>query len=94
MRQDRRLPESAVRGFGRDVACGLQYVRALVCAVEAPRSMRARRYVHSKGFLYCDLKPSNVLVNEFGALKLCDFGLAQLIPSPVREQNERVSPEA
>jgi len=27
--------------------------------------------------VYCDLKPSNVLLNEYSTLKLCDFGLSR-----------------
>ena len=36
--------------------------------------------VHAAAILYCDLKPSNVLVDEYGVLKLCDFGLARRLP--------------
>ena len=34
-------------------------------------------YLHSNGILFCDLKPSNVLLNEYGVLKFADFGLSK-----------------
>uniref|UniRef100_M4CQI6 non-specific serine/threonine protein kinase n=1 Tax=Brassica campestris TaxID=3711 RepID=M4CQI6_BRACM len=34
-------------------------------------------FLHSKGITYCDLKPSNILLDENGHIKLCDFGLAR-----------------
>ncbi|KAL0489389.1 hypothetical protein AKO1_010686 [Acrasis kona] len=37
------------------------------------------QYIHSRGVIYCDLKPSNVLIDGCGVLKLSDFGLAQFI---------------
>ena len=37
----------------------------------------ALRVLHKSGTLHCDLKPSNVLVDENGRLKLCGFGLAR-----------------
>ena len=36
-------------------------------------------YLHSNGVIYADLKPSNVLLNEYSNLKLCDFGLSKKI---------------
>ncbi|KAE9332287.1 hypothetical protein PF008_g15014 [Phytophthora fragariae] len=38
------------------------------------------QYLHANSILYCDLKPANVLIDEFGSLKLADFGLARRIP--------------
>jgi len=43
--------------------------------------MTGLQYLHSHGFLFCDLKPSNVLVDEYGVVKLSDFGLSRRIPS-------------
>ena len=36
-------------------------------------------YMHSKGIIYCDMKPSNILINEYGQLKFSDFGLSKKI---------------
>lgn len=35
-------------------------------------------YAHGSGVLHLDIKPSNLLVNEQGAVKLLDFGLAAI----------------
>ena len=49
-------------------------------------------YLHSKGIIYADLKPSNILFNEYGVLKLCDFGLAKLIIDSQSEENKKGTP--
>jgi serine/threonine-protein kinase ULK4 len=36
-------------------------------------------YLHQNGIIYADLKPSNILVNEFSNLKFGDFGLSKKI---------------
>jgi serine/threonine protein kinase len=32
------------------------------------------------GFLHCDLQPKNILIDEYGILKICDFKLTKKIP--------------
>ena len=33
-------------------------------------------YIHSEGFIHGGLKPSNILINEFGNIKLSGFSLS------------------
>lgn len=46
-------------------------------------------YLHENSIIFCDLKPSNILFNEFSGLKLCDFGLSKKIQDLV----ETTTPE-
>jgi serine/threonine-protein kinase ULK4 len=55
---DKAFPEYALKVFGRDIACGLQYL-------------------HSKGYVHCDLRPANLLVSGGGIVKIGDFASAQ-----------------
>lgn len=66
--QDKKLPETTIQKFGRDLTQGLYYL-------------------HFNGIIYCDLKPSNVLLNEYSTLKLCDFGLARKLSDLVAGKN-------
>jgi serine/threonine-protein kinase len=55
-------------------------------AINIPMIIRqgaeALRHVHERGWVHCDVKPDNFLVNEQGALKLIDFSIAQ----PMRQK--------
>jgi serine/threonine-protein kinase ULK4 len=78
--QDQSLPEETVHLFSLDLVRGLQY--------ENNYSFLTIRFCHSKGIIYCDLKPSNVLIDGCGVLKLSDFGLAQ----PTKDAESEASP--
>lgn len=43
---------------------------------------------HACGYLHGDLRPSNVLIDEYGILKLSGFGLARSV-SPSEEEEEQ-----
>jgi serine/threonine-protein kinase ULK4 len=44
--------------------------------------------LHANSIIYADLKPSNVLVNEYNTLKLCDFGLSKKLADLLQKQSE------
>jgi serine/threonine protein kinase len=39
--------------------------------------LAATQHLHSKGIIHCDLKPTNVLLDENGAIRLGGFGRAR-----------------
>ncbi|MBT8227643.1 MAG: protein kinase [Dactylosporangium sp.] len=62
-------------GSGPDgTAAAIPIPQALEYTLEI---LDAMEYLHTKGWLYCDLKPDNVMLSE-GRIRLVDFGAARL----------------
>mmetsp|Transcript_12206 Transcript_12206/g.18439 ORF Transcript_12206/g.18439 Transcript_12206/m.18439 type:complete len:1492 (+) Transcript_12206:184-4659(+) len=38
------------------------------------------RYLHTLGYVHCDLRPKNILIDEYGILKISDFKMTRKIP--------------
>ncbi len=47
-------------------------------------------YCHSKKIIHRDLKPQNLLIDQSGALKIADFGLARAFSIPIRPYTKEV----
>ena len=52
---------------------------AMACRFYAAQIIHAFGYMHSFDFIYRDLKPENLLLDEKGYIKITDFGFAKKI---------------
>ena len=55
---------------------------ALIAKI-AYSSLKAMEFLESKKIMLRDIKPSNILINRDGKIKLCGFGLSDLINNTV-----------
>ncbi len=58
----------------RPLSFGLLSIFSQVCQTMA--------YVHAQGIVHLDLKPSNIMVGDFGRVRVIDWGLSRRIGSP------------
>mmetsp|Transcript_12273 Transcript_12273/g.11105 ORF Transcript_12273/g.11105 Transcript_12273/m.11105 type:complete len:832 (+) Transcript_12273:78-2573(+) len=63
------IPRNSISGFTLDA---VKFYSANV--------ILAFKYLHNKGIGYRDLKPENLLLDEFGYIKVIDFGFAKKFP--------------
>ena len=59
---------------GLDIASAIKVLR------DAARGMD---FLHKRGIVHRDMKAANLLIDEYDVVKVCDFGVARLKPSPL-----------
>lgn len=58
------------------------------------QAARALSYIHSKDIIHYDIKPDNIFIDDYGKLKLMDFGFAgSKNPTEVRGTMQFIAPE-
>jgi len=54
------------------------------------------QYLHKNNYLHCNLKPSNILVDEYGNIRLCDFKkslkINSITPNDIRKNKAAMTP--
>eukprot|EP00271_Cylindrocystis_brebissonii_P021928 TRINITY_DN816_c1_g5_i1.p1 TRINITY_DN816_c1_g5~~TRINITY_DN816_c1_g5_i1.p1 ORF type:complete len:761 (-),score=96.42 TRINITY_DN816_c1_g5_i1:1107-3389(-) len=63
---------------------GLDPVAAVKVLRDAARGLD---FLHRRGVVHRDVKAANLLIDEHDVVKLCDFGVARMLPSPVGGPN-------
>jgi tousled-like kinase len=68
LKEKKRLPERDARAILLQILSGMQYL-------SQPSGNR-------QGIIHYDLKPGNILFDEFGDAKITDFGLSKIVDAP------------
>jgi serine/threonine protein kinase len=65
-----------IRGHNLEQVARKQAVSPGQAAQWVAQAARIVDFAHTHGIIHCDLKPSNLLLDQAGAVRLTDFGLA------------------
>jgi hypothetical protein len=66
-----------------DIGPRFHLSRLLGCFIEV---CQAVAFAHDQGVIHCDIKPSNIMIGDYGEVMVVDWGLARLLGARGRQQ--------
>ncbi|CAA0809910.1 Leucine-rich repeat protein kinase family protein [Striga hermonthica] len=72
------MPNGSLEKWSHLENCGLDLISRLQIAIDVALALEYLHHGHTFPVIHCDIKPSNVLLDEDMVAHLCDFGIAKL----------------